>query len=196
MITDSPIRLAQPADEPELLHLFKMMHAEGGMRPLDIDSVRDTFARAFDRKGGILSVIGAPGHIRAMQYLLITRFFYTRESHIEDLWNWVHPDHRHSDYSKLLIAHAKKCSDEISRDAGIKVPLLMGVMTNKRMAAKVRLYRRFFGIPIGAFFVHNPDWVAKEEPTEEDFWRLPSMAKWLRRSSTKGDRRRAANGAA
>lgn len=198
MDTHSKVRLAQPSDEPELLTLFRLMHAEGGMRPLDVDCVRWTFARAFDRKGGIMAVIGAPGHIRAMQYLLITRYYYTRESHIEELWNWVHPDHRHSDYAKLLIDHAKKCSDEISASMGAKVPLLMGVFTNNRMAAKVRLYRRFFGLPVGAFFVHNPTWVSKQEPCEEDFWRLPRFAKMLRRRTTPQHgtaKRHAGNGA-
>lgn len=179
MQTQSRIRLAQPSDEPELLHLFRLMHAEGGMRRLDIERVREIFARAFDRKGGILAVIGAPGHIRAMMYLLITQHFYTSDSHIEELWNWVHPDHRQSDYSKLMIEYAKKCSDEISAGSvaagGDKVPLIMGVLTNKRMAAKVRLYRRFFGMPYGAYFLHNAPWVSKDDLCEEDFWRMPSL---------------------
>lgn len=176
MQTQSKVRLAHPSDEPEIIHLVRLMHSEGGMRRLDTDSVREMLARAFDRKGGILAVIGAPGHIRAMQFLLITRFWYTRESHIEELFNWVHPEHRNSDYSKLLIDHAKKCSDDISSKAGEKIPLIMGVLTNKRMAAKVRLYRRFFGIPHGAFFIHNAPWVSKEDMCEEDFWRVPSIA--------------------
>ena len=162
MQTQAKARLATPADEPELLHLTRMMHAEGGMRPLDIDCVRELFARAFERKGGILAVIGAPGHVRAMMYLLITRYYYTRESHIEELFNWVHPDHRCSDYGKIMIEYAKKCSDDISQGAGKKIPLIMGVLTNKRMAAKVRLYRRFFGIPYGAFFIHNAPWVSRD----------------------------------
>lgn len=195
MKTDSKVRLAQPSDEPELLSLFRMMHAEGGMRPLDMDCVRETFARAFDRKGGILSVIGAPGHIRAMQYLLITRMYYTRENHIDELWNWVHPEHRHSDYSKILIDHAKSCSDQISSSMGTKIPLIMGVLTNSRMSAKVRLYRRFFGLPIGAFFVHNPTWVSKQEPCEEDFWRLPKLATALYRATQRPFKRRSENGA-
>lgn len=183
--TASKIRLAQPSDEPELLHLFKMMHAEGGLRPLDIDCVRDIFARAFNRKGGILSVIGAPGNIRAMQYLLITRAYYTQQNHIEELFNWVHPDHRKSDYSKLMITHAKKCSDDLSEIMGAKIPLMMGVLTNKRMSAKVRLYRLFFGMPVGAYFVHNATWVAAQDATEVDFWRVPNLAKLLRRTEEK-----------
>lgn len=180
MQTQSKIRLAQPSDEPELLHLFRMMHAEGGYRRLDIDCVREVFARAFEKKGGILAVIGVPGQIRSMMYLLITRHYYTRDNHLEELWNWVHPNHRNSDYSKLMIEYAKKCSDDISEGSvakgGEKVPLVMGVLTNKRMSAKVRLYRRFFGMPYGAFFLHNASWVSKDDVCAEDFWHVPKLA--------------------
>lgn len=190
--TQSKIRLATPADEPELLQLTRLMHAENGMFPLDIDRVRETFARAFDRRGGIFAVIGAPGHIRAMLFVMIARSWYTNENHIEETFCWVHPDHRHSDYSKLLIDYAKKCSDEISESSvaqgGGKIPLIMGVLTNKRMSAKVRLYRRFFGIPAGAVFVHNADWVGKNDVCEEDFWRVPSLAKMFFKRTERADR--------
>lgn len=186
--TNAQVRLAVPSDEPELLHLIQIMHSESGWRPLDIERVRETLALSFERRGGIIAVIGGPGRIRALLGLQIACHWYTRANHLEELFCWVHPEHRQSDYAKILINYGKKCSDEISRDAGFKVPLLMGVMTHQRMAAKVRLYRRFFGIPVGAFFVHNADWVSKDEPSEEDFWRMPSMAKWLRRTTARAER--------
>lgn len=175
--TNSTIRLATSADEPELLALFRLMHAEGGMRRLDIDRVREMFGHAFNRRGGILAVIGAPGNVRAMMFILLTKHWYTHDHHLEELFNWVHPEHRKSDYARLMIEYAKKCSDEMSRDAGEKIPIVMGVLTNKRMAAKVRLYRRFFGWPHGAFFLHNAPWVSRDEICEDDIWRMPSVVK-------------------
>lgn len=181
MQTQSRIRLAQPSEEPELLALARMMHAEGGMRKLDIDRVREMFGRAFNRQGGMLAVIGAPGNIRAMMFLLLTQHWYTHDYHLEEVFNWVHPDHRKSDYSKLMIEYAKKASDEMSAhsvaNGGDKIPLIMGVLTNKRMAPKVRLYRRFFGWPYGAFFMHNAPWASRDDVCEEDFWRVPSLVK-------------------
>ena len=189
MKTESKIRLASSSDEAEVLKLLQVMWKENGWRPLDVDCARTMFARAFDRKGGLLAVIGAPGHIRAMMFLLLTCAWYTSEPHIEELFCWVHPEHRHSDYSKLLIEYAKKCSDDISADSGRKVPLLMGVLTHKRMAAKVRMYRRFFGIPVGAFFVHNAPWIDKTDLAEEDFWRVPSIASLFYRRSERSERK-------
>lgn len=193
-ITNAEVRLAVPSDEPELLHLIQIMHAESGWRPLDIERAREMLAMAFERRGGIVAVIGGPGRIRALLGLQIACAWYTKANHIEELFCWVHPEHRHSDYAKLMISFAKTCSDEISAQAGFRVPLLIGVLTHQRMAPKVRLYRRFFGLPVGAFFVHNADWVAKDEPSEEDFWRLPSLAKWLRRTKSHADVRQAMNG--
>ncbi len=191
--TNAEVRLATVQEEPELLHLIQIMHAESGWRPLDIERARELLAMAFERRGAIIAVIGSPGRIRAMLGLQIACAWYTKVHHIEELFCWVHPEHRQSDYARILATYAKQCSDDISREAGFKVPLLIGVLTHNRMAAKVRLYRRWFGLPVGAFFIHNADWVAKDEPAEEDFWKVPSFAKWLRHRTT-GVVHRAMNG--
>lgn len=185
---ECPIRIANAADEPEILTLLKKMHSEGGWQPLNIDRARETFAKAFDRKGGILAVIGPPGNIRAMMLLIIAKAWFTDHDHLQEYFCYVHPDHRKSDYHKILIEYAKTCSDELSKDAGYKFPLFMGVMTSKRMASKVRLYRRFFGIPVGAYFMHNASWVDKTDLSEEDVWRIPKIASLLFRSVDRVER--------
>ncbi len=136
------------------------------MFPLDLDCAREMFARAFERKGGIIGVIGTSNNIRGMIYLLITRFWYTSQFHLEEIFNYVRPDSRHSDYASELIGFAKGQSDYLN------IPLVIGVLTNKRMEAKVRLYRRILGTPAGAFFVHGATW-ANGDPSNEDFWRAP-----------------------
>ena len=193
--TGSKIRLATAADEAEVITMVRLMHGESGLFSLDIDRVRETLSRAWERKGGSLWVIGQPGNIRAMLYITIDMAWYTRDTHLGEVFCWVHPQHRNSDYAKLLIQHAKECSDKTSARAGFKVPLMMGVLTGNRMAAKVRLYRRFFGLPVGAFFLHNADWVGKHEPTSEDFFRVPSVAKWFRKRTERADRKRERIGA-
>lgn len=160
------VRIATRDDEPEIIRLLHLMHAENGMMPLDEDCAREVFARAFNRQGGIIGVIGEPGDIQAMLYLLVTRFWFTRDNHLEELFNYVRPDHRKSDFADTLITFAKKCSDDIG------IPLVIGVMTNRHMAQKVRLYRKSLGYPAGAFFVYGAKWV-NDEPSNEDFWRLP-----------------------
>ena len=157
------VRLATREDEPEILRLLELMHAECGILSLDLQSARSVFARAFDRQGGIIGVVGPRDDIHAMIYLMLTRFWYTQDDHLEELFNFIRPDHRKSDYATTMIEFAKKCSDEIG------VPLFIGVLTNQRMAGKIRLYRRSLGYPAGAFFVHNAQWQNGLPPCADDF---------------------------
>jgi GNAT superfamily N-acetyltransferase len=142
------------------------MHAEGGLLSLDVDCAREMFARSFNKTGGIIGIIGDKTRIHAMISLLITRWWYTRENHLEEIFAYVHPDYRKSNYARTLIEFAKKCSDEIG------IPLVIGVMTNSRIVEKVRLYRRSLGFPAGAVFVYNGNWI-NERPENSDFWHEP-----------------------
>lgn len=160
------VRIATRDDAPEILRLLNVMHSESGLMPLDETCAAEFFERAFSRKGGIIGVLGEPGDIEAMIYLLITRFWYTKEHHLEECFNFVRHDKRKTDHARKLLAFAKECADTI------QIPLVVGVLTNQRMEGKVRLYRRSLGIPAGAFFVYRANW-SMVEPSSEDFWRAP-----------------------
>lgn len=160
------VRLATREDEPEIIRLLHVMHAESGMQPLDEEAARDTFDLAFDRRGGIIGVIGPPNDIRGMLGLLITRFWFTREHHLEEIFNFVRPDCRNgTPYAERLIEFAKLCADLPE----INLPLVIGVLTNRRVEAKARLYQRRLGVPSGAFFVYNAaNW---QDQANDEFWR-------------------------
>lgn len=160
------VRIATREDEPQIIDLLHVMHFENGMMPLDETCAHNFFNRAFDRRGGIIGVIGDQNDIKAAIFLLLTNFWYTKATHIEECFNFVRPDYRKTDYAKTLISFAQKCSDEI------KVPLVIGVLANNRMEGKVRLYRRQLGMPAGAFFVYGANW-SLCDPSREDFWKAP-----------------------
>jgi hypothetical protein len=162
---ENVVRIATREDQDEVMQLLHMLHAEGGLMPFSEQRAAEMFDRAYNRQGGILGVLGERGDIRGMIFLLISRFWYTDQNHLEELFNFVRPDLRENGkhYAQSMIEFAKKCSDEIG------IPLVIGVLTNTRMAGKVRFYRRFLGYPTGAFFVHNAKWQQAE--ANEDFWR-------------------------
>ncbi len=164
-MTDT-VRIAGPSDENEIMGLLNIMHAEGGILPLDEMEARKTFHLAFARQGGILGVIGEPGDIKAMIFLLISKFWYTKNHHLEELFNFVRPDCRgmNQTYATTLIKFAKECAEEIG------LPLTIGILTNHRMAGKVRFYRRVLGEPAGAWFIANSKWNNEGNP---EFWREP-----------------------
>lgn len=163
------VRIATPADLPELMRLLRLMHAEGGLFPLDEGRAKAMFELTFDRKGGIIGVLGEPGKLAGFIGLLITSFWYTRSSHLEEVFNFIDPDHRKSNHARTLIDFAKSCADEIG------IPLVIGVMTNRRVVEKVRLYRRALGFPAGAYFVYGGKWVSDMTENPE-FWRTPFPA--------------------
>ena len=182
-MTEEQVRLATWDDEEDLMRLLSLMHSESGLLPLDEMRAREMFRRAFEKRGAIIGVIGEVGNIKAMIFLLISQFWYTQQLHLEELFNFVRPDERKSDYAKRMIAFAQKCAKET------KLPLIIGVLTNDRMVGKVRLYRRNLGYPAGAFFVYNSQWQNVDE-SNEDFWVSPRLG----REKTNGHAKEVANG--
>lgn len=163
------VRLATREDEPRLMTLCRALHAENGLFDMDEHATRAMLHRAFDRQGGIIGVIDADNEIAAVVYMLLSKFWYSNDDHLEELFAYVAPRYRKSGgYSQALIAFAKDCSDKIG------IPLVIGVLSNKHMEAKVRLYRRELGSPAGAFFVYNsPNW-STQETMAFDPWRSHS----------------------
>jgi hypothetical protein len=109
-------------------------------------------------------VIGPPGRLEASTCLLISETYYSCAWHLSELWNFVKPEFRKSRNAEALIEFGKKCSNEIG------IPLITGIITNSKLAQKVRLYRKRLGYPAGAFFIYNAEWVGSNKPLEENFW--------------------------
>lgn len=147
MVSPSHVRIATPQDEPEILRMVSVMHEENGLAPMENDLVVAKIRKALNRDLAIMGVIGDPGHIEAMIYLDISSFWYSRKPHLMELFNFVHPDHRRSSHAKALISFAKQCTTDDTQ-------LIIGVVSNSRTEAKVRLYERQLGKPAGAFFVY------------------------------------------
>lgn len=150
---DRQVRLAQPSEEDDLMEMCRMLHEENGLFPMSEDRVRQVLRMAFERKGGILGVIGDTGKIEAMICMLISQIWYWDQWHLDELFSYCRPEYRKSNNSKLLINFATRCADELG------LPLIIGIVSNKRTAAKIRLYESTLGLkPSGAFFVHNTKW--------------------------------------
>lgn len=150
------VRLAQKEDEDNIVEMCKRLHVENGLFSLNIQKVRDCIRRYYDRQGVIVGVIGLPGKLEASTCLELSDFYYTSDWHLAELWNFVDEPYRKSYNAEALIQFGKSCADQM------KMPLFTGIITNRQMAGKVRLYRRHLGYPTGAFFVYNANW--KTEP--------------------------------
>lgn len=158
------VRIATRNDEAQLMDLCHELHADNGIFTMDDELVKAMLYRAFDRKGGIIGAIDRDGTIAAAIYMVFSHLWYTRDTHIEELFNFVRPRYRQSDYARKLLSFAKECQVELG------VPLFTGIVTNKRTEAKVTMYRKRLGPPAGAFFVVGATWQNEDTAPSDDLW--------------------------
>jgi len=149
--TDAPsrVRFAERCDLDDVLFLCRELHAENGLFEMSDDRVRDVLMSHYDRTGGMIGVIGEPGCLEGAIVMRMSTMWYSDQTVLEELFSFVLPEFRRSNNAKDLIDFAKRCAEAIG------VPLMIGIISNHRTAAKVELYRRRLGAPAGAFFVTN-----------------------------------------
>lgn len=144
----SDVRLAVPEDRPALVKLTTELHGENGLFSLSLPKRDALLERYYNREGSICAVIGEIAAPVATIYLSLTQPEYTDEWCLVEVWNFVHADHRRSKHAQHLIDYAKFVSTEM------KLPLVIGILSNHRTEAKVRLYERTLE-RVGAYFIFN-----------------------------------------
>lgn len=153
------VRIAQPDDADAIMAMCHRLWEENGLFTYSEEKVFDCLKRCYTEKGTIVGVIGEPGRIEASTCMGISDYYYTHDWHLAEYWNYVQPEYRKSRNAEALIEFGKACAEKMG------IPLITGIVTNKRMAGKVRLYRRMLGYPSGVLFVHNSRW--RSEPMED-----------------------------
>lgn len=164
MTSPSIVRPAAPADEAEMWRLFKLHHAENALFPISDRKVQFLLDRVLhpaqietDDCGprGIAGVIGSPGALEGAIMLVLGSAWYTDQIGVDDCMNFVDPAHRCSEHAKALIAYAKNMVDVIRDGGHPDFKMIVGVVSTKRTAAKIRLYSRQLE-PVGAYFMYPP----------------------------------------
>lgn len=149
----SRVRLADERDQDELFEMTRLLHGEIGIFPIAEHKVREMIRAAVtgpvEQRLSLIGAIGDPGDIHGSICLQVGSYWYTDANVFSERWNFVMPAHRNTSASHDLIAFAKAMSDHF------EIPLMISIVSNERTAAKVRLYRKQLGEPLGAFFAHN-----------------------------------------
>ncbi len=107
-------------------------------------------ALAMDR--GLCGVIkNGQGLIEGAVLLRIGDMWYSEQQVVEERGVYVHPDFRAAKggRARKLCEFSKHVSDSLG------IPLIIGVLSNSRTEAKMRLYERMFGKPAGGFFLYG-----------------------------------------
>jgi hypothetical protein len=146
----SEVRIAGPEEEADIMAMCFELWRENGLFSYSEAKVRAILRRSFERKGGMVAVVGPPGKLEAMICLLIDQYYYTDDWNLNEVWNYVRPAYRRSQHAKTMVQWAKGMADHL------KLRLFIGVVSNERTEAKIRMYRRVFGEPAGGYFVYTP----------------------------------------
>jgi hypothetical protein len=151
MITQRPqrVRIADPSEEGSVMAMCRELHTENGIFNMSDNKVRGLLQRAFKREGGMLAVVGPPGRLEGMIYLLMSTMWYSDDPCWEELYTYVRPQFRRSRNAVELLHFAKWAAEQSG------FPLFIGVISNKQTHRKIQLYQRQFDEPVGNFFLFN-----------------------------------------
>ena len=146
------IRIGKPEDMEACMQLAIAATAENGFLDPDFGKIATVMYSALHQDNGLVGIIGKPGGEPEGAILLtIGETWYSSLRVIEERAIFIDPAFRSAKGARArkLCGFGKTVADKIG------VPLLIGVLSNSRTEAKVRMYKRQFGEPSGAFFLYG-----------------------------------------
>lgn len=153
------VRVGMPADVHDVMDLALMGAEENGFLKADPPKLLRDIWPALHRDQGIMGLVGPEeGKPVGAVLLRVIMPWYSSEQALEERAIFVHPDYRSATRYKIdgrggpavrLCEFSKQVSDRTG------LPLLIGVLSNNRTEAKVRMYERVFGKPAGAYFLYG-----------------------------------------
>lgn len=143
------VRLAGPQDEQRIFELLQKLHGENAMFQMSPARVMERIKLATECKGGLIGLLEIDGKLAGSVGLFMSQFWYTEIWHLEELWNFVHPDYRKNPQGKHLLEFMKWANENLG------IMLSTGIMSTIRLEGKMKLYMRKFFL-LGAFFMNPP----------------------------------------
>src|ERR1035441_670828 len=142
------IRLATPKDMDEVMKLAVVACEENGFLNASAELLAKEIYPALCQDHGLIPVIGpSGGAIEGLALLRIGAMWYSHATVVEEKAIFVYPQFRAAKggRARRLCEYSKHVADTLG------VPLLIGILSNTRTEGKVRMYKRIFGEPAGAF---------------------------------------------
>ena len=146
------IRVGTPEDVDAIMEIALSACEENGFVDPNPAKLLAEIWPALNLDKGLLGVIGEPGgKMEGAVLLRIGAMWYSDKEVLEEKAIFIHPDYRSAKggRARRLCQFSKHVADSLG------IPLIIGVLSNNRTEAKVRLYERQFGKPSGAFFLYN-----------------------------------------
>lgn len=141
------VRYATPADYPQIIAMSEALHEENGHGNIDYPTAEAAIISAINLDRAIIGIIGPVGAIQGIIFLRFASFWYSKEVFLEELFLFVVPEYRKGTHlARSLLTFAKSTSERLN------LPLMIGVLSNHRTKAKLRLYEKNLGAPVGGYF--------------------------------------------
>lgn len=152
MAVNIEVRIGTPKDVHDIMELALSACGENGFVDPNPQKLLAEIWPALNLDRGLIGIIGSEGEKPEAAVLLrVGSMWYSDADVLEEKAIFVHPEYRNAKggRARRLCEFSKQVSD------GLGIPLIIGVLSNHRTEAKVRLYERQFGKPSGAFFLYN-----------------------------------------
>lgn len=152
MLEELKVRVGTPADVDDIMELALNACNENGFVNAVPARLLHEIWPALNRDHGLIGIIGEPGEKPEAAVLLrIGSMWYSDQQVLEEKAVFVSPGFRgaKAGRARRLVEFSKEVADTLG------MPLIIGILSNHRTEAKVRLYERQFGKPSGAFFLYG-----------------------------------------
>ena len=149
---DLKVRIGTPEDVDGVMSLAMSACEENGFIEPNPKRLLGEIWPALNLDRGLIGIIGDPSDTMEGAVLLrVGNMWYSDQSVLEEKAVFIHPKYRSAKGGRAsrLCEFSKKAAEEL------KMPLIIGILSNHRTEAKVRMYQRQFGTPAGAFFLYN-----------------------------------------
>jgi len=146
------VRIGTPDDVHPMMDLALQACDENGFVDPNPQKLLAEIWTALNLENGIVGIIQDEGkRLEGAILLRIGSMWYSDASVLEERAIFIHPEYRSAKggRARRLCEFSKRTADELD------LPLVIGVLSDHRTEAKVRLYERQFGKPSGAFFLYN-----------------------------------------
>jgi hypothetical protein len=143
------VLLATQEDEPALVELLRLRHAEEGHGIFDEDRARSVVTRGIARDLAIVGIIRGRNSIEASVGLFVTEPWDSKIQILSDLWLTVLEPYRKSDRAKCLVDFSKWAATELDK------PLMLTLALNPQTERKDKFYARHLPRS-GSMFLYQP----------------------------------------
>lgn len=149
---DIRVRIGVPQDMHGVMEMALQVCEENGISEPDIEKIAADIWPSLHQHHGLVGILGNPGEqMEGFVLLRLGTMWYSHAPIVEEKTVFVREEFRNGTAKRAvkLCEFSKQVADELG------VPLIIGIVSNRRTKGKVRMYERIFGEPAGAFFLYG-----------------------------------------